>query len=193
MTTVESLLNAIDERTIAQREAIRHDEARMSYHLQSNTVRTFEEFSRIIGDYYNHHYTTCISNGGRLSGSQAEGRAKEILEQQYRKRGGDIVTVFNDCREGTNGGLRAVLDLISESIKTEGVQRYIRAAFDHYVSPASWDDKVAIMSQFIDRCGAYLSSSISRNQPERYAHNYNELIQTYANALQQSSSVFRRL
>ena len=193
MTTVESLLNAIDERTIAQREAIRHDEARMSYHLQSNTVHSFEEFSLTIGDYYNHHYGACLSNGGRLSSSQAEGRAKEVLEQQYRKRNGDIVTAFNDCHDGTNGGLRVVLDLISEQLKAEGVHHYIRAAFDHYVSPASWAEKVAIMRQFLDQCGAYLSSSICLNQPERYAHNYNELIQSYTQALQQSSSVFRRM
>ena len=193
MTTVESLLNALDETTIAQREGVRHDQARISYHLQSNTVATFDGFSEIIGDYYNHHYTTCVSNGGRLSTSEAEGRAKEIIEQQYRKRNGDVVTAFNDCHAGTEGGLRAVLDTISESLKAEGVQRYIRATFDHYINPASWEDKVEIMRQFLDRCGTYLSSSISLNQPERYAQNYNELIQTYTRALQQNSSVFRRL
>jgi len=193
MTAVESLLNALDERTIARQVGIRHDEARMSYHLQSNTVATFDEFSWIIGDYYNYHYTTCVSNGGRLSASEAEGRAKEIIEQQYRKRNGDTVTAFNDCHDGTNGGLRAVCDMVSESLKADGVQRYIRAVFDHYVNPASWEEKVAIMRQFLDRCGAYLSSSINLNQPERYAQNYNELIQTYTRALQQNSSVFRRL
>ncbi len=193
MSNVESLLNALDERTIAQQVGIPHDEARLSYHLPSNTVATFEEFSWTIRDYYNHHYTTCVSHGGRLSASEAEGRAKEIIERQYQRQSGDIVSAFNDAHDGTNNGLRGVLDLISESLKADGVQRYIRAAFDRYVNPASWEEKVAIMRQFLDRYGVYLSSSISLDQPERYAQNYHELIQVFTSGMQKSSSIFRRL
>ena len=193
MTTVESLLNALDETTIAQREGVRHDQARISYHLQSNTVATFDEFSEIIGDYYNHHHTTCVSNGGRLSTSEAEGRAKEIIEQQYRRRNGDIVTAFNDAHDGTNGGLRAVLDMIAETLKAESVERYIRDVFDRQVAPNAWEDKVELIRQFIRQCGANLSSSIRADQPERYAHNYSELIRSYVESLQRTSSIFRRL
>lgn len=191
--SVNSLLAELDEKVIARRVGIPHDEARMQYALNSNTVSTFDEFSLIIGDYYNRHFTRCISNGGRMSASEAAARAKEILEQEYRRRNGDIVTAFNDARDGTNGGMRSILDIISERLKAVSLERYIRDAFDRYVAPNSWNRKVQIITQFINNCGAHLSSSIRSDQPERYAQNYQELIRSYTLALQSTSSIFRRL
>ena len=163
------------------------------YPLSSNTVADFDRFTDIISDYYNYQFTRCVSRGGALPRSEAAGRAKEILEQAYRRRNGDIVTAFNDARDGTNGGLRVILDSISEGLKTESVERYIREMFDRHVSPNAWADKVEIIRQFIAHCGANLASSIDASQPERYAQNYRELIRSYVQSLQGTSSIFRRL
>jgi hypothetical protein len=84
------------------------------------------------------------------------------------------------------------LDRLAEALKTESVGRYIRDAFDRYVEPNSWEQKVDIMRQFIARFGHVLSSSIRANQPERYAQNYEELIRSYVDSLKKTSSIFRR-
>ena len=165
----------------------------MQYPLRSNTVRDFDEFTNLIGDYYNYHFTKCVSSGGSLSKVEASGRAKEILEGEYRRRGGNITTAFNDAHEGTNGGMRAILDLLSERLKAESVQRYVRDVFDREVAPNSWEDKVEIIRQFISQCGMQLSSSVRADQPERYAHDFEALIRSYVQALQQTSAMFRRL
>jgi hypothetical protein len=191
--SIDGLMAELEERTMAQRVAIPHDEARMRYPLHSNIIANFHEFNWVIGDYFNHHFTTCVSNGGRLSAAEAAGRAKEILEQEYRRRGGDIVMAYNDAHDGTNGGMRLVLDTIAEGLKAESVERYVRDAFDRYVAPNSWEQKVAIIRQFIARCGVHLASSIRPDQPERYAQNYQELINSYVTALQKTSAIFRRL
>ena len=191
--SITSLLNSIDERTIAQKIGIPNDETRMRYHLRSNTVRSFDEFGHSTGDYYNYHFTSVFSRGGRLSSAEASGRAKEILEKEYRRRGGDIVMAYNDAQFGTNQGMRGILDIIAESLKSESVERYIRDIFDRYVAPNSWSQKVEIIKQFIDHCGVHLASSIRRDQSERYAQNYQELIRSYVEALKQTSSIFRRL
>jgi len=183
MPSVQSLLAALDERTIARLIGIANDEARMRYSLRSNTVGTFTEFSDRLGDYYNYHFTTCVSRG----------RAKQILEQEYRRLGGDLVTSYNDAHDGTNGGLRGVLDKIAEAIKVESVERYTREVFDRHVAPNAWEDKVEIIRQFIRQCGAHLGSSIRADQPERYAHDYQELIRSYVAALRRTSTMFRRL
>jgi len=186
-------LSALDERTIAQKVGIPHDEARMRYPLRSNTVSSFDEFSDRLGDYYNHHFTTCVSRGGNLSRAEAAGRAKEILERDYRRHEGDIVGAFNDAHDGTNGGLRAILDKVAEGLKAESVERYVREMFDRHVAPNSWEQKVAIIREFIAQAGPYLGSAIRADQPERYAQNYEELIRSYVNALRRTSSIFRRL
>ena len=193
MSSINSLLSELDERTIAQRIGIPHDEARMRYPLRSNTAESFDEFTSIIADYYATHFTACVSHGGNLSASEAASRAKELLEREYRRRGGDIVTGYNFAHDGTNGGMRAVLDVVAEGLKAESVERYIRDAFDRHVAPNSWEQKVEIIRQFIAQCWVHLSSSIRTNQPERYASDYRELIQSYISALQKTSSIFRRL
>jgi len=192
MGNINALLDALDERTIAKEIGIPNDEARMQYRLDSNTVSSFDRFSDLIADYYNYHFTRCVSGGGRLSASEAGGRAKELIEREYRKRGGDIVSAFNNAQGGTNGGVMAVLDMIAEGIKTESVERYIRSMFDCHVTPNSWDEKVDIIRQFIRHCGGQLSGDVRSAQPEAYASNYEQLIRSYINGLQQTSSMFRR-
>ena len=193
MPSINSLLAALDERQIARRIGIPHDEARMQYPLQRNTVDCFDEFSEVIADYYNYHFRRCVSNGGSLSRSDAAGKAKEILEREYRRREGDIVSAFNDGNEGTNGGMRVVLDMLAEALKAESVERYTREVFDRQVAPNAWEDKVELIRQFIRQCGTNLASSIRADQPERYAQNYSELVRSYVKALQRTSSIFRRL
>ena len=193
MNSLKNLITAIEEQAVTRRIGIPHDEARMRYSLQSNTVGSFQEFTSIIADYYNYHFSQCISHGGSLSRTDASGRAKEILEQAYRREKGDLNTAYNDAHDGTNGGLRVILDRIAEYLKTESVERYIREAFDRFVEPNSWEQKVEIMRQFIARYGHQFSSSINPNQPERYAQNYQELIREYVESLRRTSSIFRRI
>ncbi len=190
--SVSHLLAELEERYIARHIAIDHDEQRMGYHLSSNTVRNFDEFSRITADYYNYHVTRCVSVGGRLSSSQAASRSKALVEQEYRRRGGDIVMAYNDAHDGTNGGLRAVLDIIADGLKAEAVEDHIRDVFDRYVAPNSWSQKVTIMRKFLDRTRMLLGSSVRADQPERYAQSYQELIRSYTDALKTTSSIFRR-
>ena len=194
MGTIRSLLDALDEREIARRVTIEHDEARMRYPLSSNTVGDFREFMDLISDYYSYHDSTCISRGGRLSHTDAYGEVKELLEREGRRRGnGNIVAMFNDVHDGLNAGARGVLDSIADGLKARAVERYTTAMFDMHVAPNAWDDKVDIIRQFIQCCGPMLAGSIVASQPERYAHDYSELIRSYVEGLRRTSSIFRRL
>jgi hypothetical protein len=194
MAAIDSLLAALDEREIARRVTMEHDEARMRYRLSSNTVRDFREFSSVVADYYNYHQMTCISRGGRLSNTDAYGEVKDLLERECRRRdNGDIVSAFNDAHDGTNGGLRVILDIIADTLKARAVERYTAAMFDRHVAPNAWDDKVEIIRQFIAFCGPMLAGSIVASQPERYAHDWSELLRSFVEGLRRTSSIFRRL
>lgn len=193
MSDIDSLLADLDERTIARKVQTPHDNARNRYHITSNTVEDFDEFAEVIGDYYSHHFNECVAQGARLSRTEARARAKELLERESRRGGGDLVGVYRDCTDGREGGLRAVLDKLAEAMKAEAVERYVREAFDRHVAPHDWTKKVAIIRQFIEKCARNLDSSIQRDQPERYARDYRELIRAHLNAMRQTSAVFRRL
>lgn len=193
MGSLEAILIQLDEREIARRVGIPHDEARMAYALEKNTVKDFTEFSQVIGNYYEFHFLRCIGGGGSISDSEAEGRAKEIIEQKYRSRGSTLQGAYFDAHEGTNGGLRAILDFISEQLKYEAVERYVRKVFDDQVDPTSWEEKVHLIRQFTARCGSDLAASMDTVHPERYAKDYADLIRSYVNSLKETSSMFRRL
>jgi len=193
MEAVDYLMPAIGEVTIANKVARLHDEIRMKYSLKTNTVSSFKEFEDKISGYCSYHMSRAVLHGGHLSRSEAAGRAKEIIDQEYRRHHGNINTAYNDAHDGTNGGLRIILDLIAERLKAESVERYIRNTFDRYVDPTSWEERVEIMRQFLSRYGHMVSSSIRVDQPERYAQNYEELITEYVRALQKTSPIFRRL
>jgi len=192
MTRIQELINKLDE-TALSRIGIPHDEARISYSLNKNTVDSFEEFTKIIGEYCNHHYQACISKGGRLSSHEAVSKAKELIEQEYREKNGDIVSAYNDAHNGTNTGMRGILDIIANQLKMESIRRYMRNVFDEIVAPNSWDEKVEIIRQFVAQHGFQFSTALDVNQIERYASNYRDLIQSYVNGLRSTSSIFRRL
>lgn len=184
---------ALDERTIAREVGILHDETRLRFPLERNTVETFDEFSELVGGYFNYHFSHCFTDGGALPPSVAWGRAKEMLQRQYRRSNGDIVTCYNDAHDSTNGGMRAILDILADGLKEEAITYYVEAVFDRLVKANQWGDKVAIIREFIDRCGAELAGSIQADQPERYAHDYRMLIEAYVQGLRRTSSMFRSL
>jgi hypothetical protein len=192
MNTLDKILHALSESTIALEVSTPHDEARMRFMVKSNTVGSFEEYAKILGEYYNYHFTTCVSRGGQLSQAEAAGRAKEILARDYRKRNGDINTAYHDAHAGTNGGLRVQLDIIADALKLESTERYMRHVFDQCIPPNEWDPKVQVVEQLIAHFPASVRSSIDASHPERYAHDYEPLIRALLAELQRTTTMFRR-
>ena len=192
MDAMTALLADLNESKIAQRVGNAHDEARMAYHPRSNTVRDFREFTGLIGNFVQHQYSRCVSQGGRLSGAEAAGRGKELIDQELRRQGGGVVSCFRDCCDGVNGGVRRCLDILCEGMKAEAIEYYTRDVFDRYMPPDNWPLRVRMVSQFIRRCPIELYN-IDPSTPDRYARDLEELIRAFVRGLRQVSSVFRRL
>ena len=192
MPSVQALLSELDERTIAKRIAIPHDEARMSFALRSNTVRDFSEFTEVIANYIQYHYARCVAHGGRLSQAQAAGRAKEILNQHMRRQGGDYLSAYQSAHDGIDGGTRAILDILCDSIKEEGMEFYTRDVFDRHMPPDDWNGRKEMVRQFIQHCGVALPG-IDPTDPARYARDVEPLIRAFLRGLRQMSAIFRKL
>ena len=192
MTKLEGLFRELDERQIAQEVGLRHDEARLRYRITRNTVRSFEEYEHILGDYYEYHYTACVTRGGSLQGADARSAAKQIVERQYQQHQGDIVSAVHDARDGTSGGLRYQLDIIAETLKAEAVERYVRDVFDRYINPSSREEKIEMISEFLRKFSITLPSCIDPGHPEDLAHKTQELIRAFIQSLQKMFHIIRR-
>lgn len=192
MTKLEGLFRALDECRIAQEVGLLHDETRMQYRVTRNTVQSFEEYEHILGDYYEYHYTTCVTRGGSLQKADARSAAKQIVERQYHQHQGDIVSAFQDARDGTDGGLKLQLDMIAETLKAEAVEWYVRDVFDRYITPSSREEKIEMIGEFLRRFSIALPSSIDPDHPEDHAHKTQELIRAFVKSLQKTWSIIRR-
>ena len=191
MSVLDNILHELDESYIVDHIAKKHDEARVQYPLASITVQDDIAFDNQIADYYNYHFTKCISSGGELTRSEAAGRAKEIITQNYGRRRLDKLNAYSDGKNGTNGGMREILDIIMETLKEEAVERHFRDVIDRYIAPSSWDEQVEIIKELFKRIPD--SQYINKDQPERYARNYEDLIRALVEQLRTQSTIFRRL
>jgi len=191
MATIDRILEELDETYITRNITRRHDEARLQYRLNSITVSSDAEFDDIIADYYNHHFSHAIAPGSTLPRSEAAGRAKEIIEREYRRLNRDRLNAYDDAKTGNNGGMRAMLDMIMEHMKAEAVERHIRDVIDRYVAPSSFDEQVEIIRQLIPKSGA--ERHLDATYPERYARNYEDLIRGIAESRNRMGSQFRRM
>ena len=192
MGKLDRILEELDELHIVNTITKQHDEARMGYTLPGITVSSDAEFDDLVADYYNYHFTTCISHGGSLPRSEAASSAKEIIENAYRRRGMDRLNAYSDGKNGTNGGMRAILDIIMDNMKDTAVERHIRDVIDRYVAPTDFEEQVDIVREIIARMG-YKPSYIDPKRPERYARNYEELVRGLVESVKAQSSKLRRM
>lgn len=177
MALIDSVLEALDFNRIIEQIEHPHNNAREAYGEVRGPIRTFQDYSDIIGDYYRHHFTRCLARGGSMPKWHACSRAKEIIQQEYdEKYHGNIVMAFNDAHKGHRSGIRAQLDLIAERLKAESVQRYMRDVLDRHIEPDNWDARVEIVRQIFARY-PQIATMTGSPSPEKYAQKYVEFIQ----------------
>jgi hypothetical protein len=193
MAVIDNLLAELDERNQARLVGIPHGNARARYPESKITVDTFDEYLDALERYFNYHFSTCVSHGGRLSRADAIARVKPIIEREYRRRNGDFIMAYNDAREGTNGGLSAQLDMLSNALTHESLENMVREALDRHVKPIAWHEKVSLVREIFARFGSVLGPSIQFDAPERYAHDFQSLVMALSQAIQSTSAVLRRM
>lgn len=192
MAKIHDLIQMVSEGEINRKLGQNHDKARMLYRQETNTIRDTEEFEVMIGDYYNHHQHI-VENASPLPLRQASHTAKGILDQEYRRDGGDWFSAYTDCRDGFHGGLHTVLNRIAEGLKYRDVQSYIEDCFNKYAPRDDFEAKVELIRQFFQYYGHHLPLEMQSDRPERYAVNFQDLIYAYVNGLRQTASQLRRL
>ena len=192
MSVLKRIMKELDEIYIIENVTKCHDEARMKYRLDSITVSDDHEFNRVIGEYYNYHYSQCFSSGGKLSLDDASEEAKEIIFRTYQQRRMDKLHAYSDGKQGTNGGMREILDIIMDSLKEKAVQSHIRSVLDRYIQPSSFEEQMEIIKELIDKIEG-MPTYIDPKHPERYARDYEDLIRGLVESKRIIFSKLRRM
>lgn len=184
MSVIQQIRQRLEPEAIAREVQLTHDRARIQFRLERVTVDSMEEFTAVIGDYYNHHIQQ--TTGSRLPNFEAQERAKEIVVKVY----GSLLSGYDRAHTGLHGGLHKLLDALSDKLKTDASRRYIQNVIDTYVAPNNWEEQKRIVSDLVPLLG------MKNDRPaEVYAHDYKAFIESYLELLTEAgkrSSQFPR-
>lgn len=189
----DTITSMINEQALAQEVGIPLDSARGSYTLTSSTVQTYEEFLDTLQSFYVHlHRRTGGPPTEGLEATKARDEAIALLKRSFRRKGDDSVA-FVRAKDGTEGGMRSVLDAMTEQLKAERQGAYVQRILKEAIDALDWDDRVAFMRGAMERLGPLLPPELKNEPVERFAPNGEVIAQTYVQALDRMGQLLRTL
>jgi len=190
--TLNTILSEIDKENLAKNIGLPIDTARATYLLDSVTIENHEEFNDIISAFYLHllRHTQTIKPTKDLQ--KAGPDALALLERAFSTKGG-IVTALVEAKDGTYGGMRFVLDVMTEHFKMEEQEKHINRILKEALDPLDWNTKVEFMKEFLKRLAPYLPSEIKTAPPERFARHYEAIIRNYIKSIDNVKDLLKSL
>ena len=188
---VENILSEISEDALTKRIGIPIDSARACYVINSILVTSFESFNKKIVSFYLHLLRNTWSISDSVSLEAAGPEAFALLERSFANRGG-IKAALAEAKHATkNGGLRFVLDQMTNQFKREEQGKHVNGVLKSVMDPLDWEGKVALTGEIIKLLEHNLSSKITSQPPERWAGHYEIIVRAYVESMDQVKSLFR--
>lgn len=169
-----------------------YDEARAKYVIESITVETNDEFLDVVTAFFSHilHHTNKIQGSPDQGGISAEALA--VLNRTFPGKKG-YNEALSEARNGTRGGLRFLMDAMTEYLKQEAREKHILKTFKENIDPLDFVAKTRIIEEIIRLSGHFLPEHITLQPPERYALDYEEIVKAYIKSNTALESVFMGL
>jgi len=188
--TLDVILSSIDESALSKAIGIPIDNARAGYIMNSVTVNSREEFFEAIESFYLHlvQHTHALFGESNPQVEIADSHA--LLERAYRRRGG-VNPAYADAKQGINSGMRGVLDAMVAQYKAERRDRYIQNLLNRALNPLDWQNKVKVMTLFIERLGPNLPEDIRECPPEQFVNDCGSLVRAYVESMERVRSLLR--
>jgi len=179
----DTVVAQISELELATRFGIPIDSARASFVLGSSKTRSYQDFIETIESFYVHLQ-------GYISGTNPAGMDVEhvkdgawtLLEQTFQRHGGSDAA-FARSRDGTEGGIRSVLDVMTERYKVEQQAQYIEATLKRSLSRMDRDEQLCFMRGALHRLGPLLPAEIREQPPEQFANHADEIAKAYVRSI----------
>lgn len=187
---VDIVLGQISAEALAEKIGLPIDTARATYVMPEVTIESHEIFHDTIAGFYLallRHTDAAVAS----TDSQAvAAEAYSLLERAFRDQGGADAALA-EARHGTNGGVRLVLNVMTEQFKTEQQAKHVSRVLKEAIDPLDWDASVAFMDVFLKRIGPQLPPEIRSQPPQRFARHYQDIIQTYVRSLDRVKELLR--
>ena len=113
------------------------------------------------------------------------------MERSYAKYGG-FPAALQEAKYAANGGLRLILDTLTDQFKREEREKYINHVLKTAIDPLDWEEKVLFITWFLKHLGPILPEEILNQPPGRYATHYETIAKAYAESKDKIETVLRR-
>lgn len=189
----DAIAARIDERALVRKFGIPIDSARGAYVLVSSTVGSYEEFIDTLAAFYTylqrHLHREVV---GSPDAATARVKASALLEKVFYGEAANKAA-YARARDGTDGGMRLVLDLFTEQFKRQEQAEYVQQVFKDALEPMDWNQRVAFMRGAMKRLGPFLPADLRDEPPERFARRPEVIIQVFVESLDRINRVVSTL
>lgn len=188
--TLDVVLSEINALTLAERIGLPIDAARAWYQLGSSTVDSKDEFQDIVTAFGQHLLRRSGWATTPLDPAAAAAEGLDLLrkafpaEEQYN-------AALAEAVHGAKGGLRVVLDAITDRFKKEQTAKHVNRVLVEALDPLDHEEKVAFMTAFLARLAPHLTADIQSEPPERYAGHWKEITRAYVESLDRVNELLR--
>jgi len=187
---LETVISQINADTLTTVIGLTIDSARGTFLMETVVIDSYEEFSETIASFYLHllSHTRKIFDTVDMIAAEAEGF--DLLERSFSKQGG-FRAALAEARTANNGGLRLVLDVMTEQFKKEQQSMHVNHVLKSTLDPLDWQGKVNLIKALMDRLRPHLPNEIISQPAERYAGHYENIVEAYVQSMDKVKTLFR--
>ena len=189
---LDTVLDMISAESLAERVNRPIDDARAAYRLASVIVADHEAFNETITAFFIHLIRRVRGLIGPVEPELSGAEAHALLRRTFSRQGG-YKGALAEARSGYKGGMRSILDAMTEQFKTEECEKEINRVLEEALDPLDWSSQVAFMSALIERLKDHLPTDITDRPAEQYASHIQELTRAYMDSVDRLNSFFRSL
>lgn len=186
------VLDMISAESLTQRIKRPIDDARAAYQLDSVIADDHEAFNETITSFFIHLIRSVRGLIGPVEPELSGAEAHALLRRTFTRQGG-YKGALAEARSGYKGGMRSILDAMTEQFKTEECEKEINRILEEALDPLDWSSQVNFMSALIDRLKDHLPAEITDKPVEQYASHIEELTRAYMDSVDRLNSAFRSL
>lgn len=190
LSAFDMVLSSINIDALTKKINLPIDTARARFVMESITVESNEEFLNILSSFYIH----ILRHTGSLSSNikDAESEAVNLLENAFRYKGG-YKAAFYEAQTATQGGLRYILNIMTEEYKRKKQEIYINSVLKRSIESRNGQEKILFIKAFLKRFESYLPDEIKSKDPKTYASHYEEIARAYVQSLDKVNQYLNQL
>jgi len=193
-TVFNTIVSLINEQALAQKFGV-IDSARACFILESLRIKSYEELINTLQAYYVHLQCYIGSSPEVPDMSEARSETIKLLERTFYNKGGDKAA-FVQARDGTQGGIRFILDMLTEQYKADKQDAYINRIFKDAIADMDWEKRIKCIQAIMKKIGPSLPEELKDQPPERFARSQETIgtiIETYVRCSDKFNQVLSRM